>query len=58
MSPSKFKFSDDFLKLSEDEFKAVMKKRYGLKVKEINELYKQLHGFNIDDVPEVEDATE
>lgn len=56
MELGNFKFSNDFLKLSSDEFKAVMKKRYSLKVKDINELYKQLHGLNIGDVPEVEDV--
>ena len=54
MSIGSFKFSDDFLMMSADEFKAVMKKRYSLKVKDINDLYKQLHGYNIDISPEVE----
>lgn len=56
MSFGSFKFSSDFLQLSADEFKAVMKKRYSLKVKDINELYKQLHGYNIDISPEVEEG--
>ncbi len=54
MKASNFKFSSDFLKLSSDEFKAVMKNRYGLKVKDINELYKQLHGYDTEVSPEVE----
>lgn len=54
MEAAKYKFSSDFLKLSQDDFKAEMKKRYSLKIREINELYKQLHGFNIDISPEVE----
>lgn len=50
---------DDYLKMDWDTFKKTIQTKYpGTTVKIIREISKQLHGFNIDDVPEVEDATE
>jgi hypothetical protein len=43
-----FKFSSDIHQKSEDEFKAFMKVRYPqLRVKEIREIYKELHGYPV-----------
>lgn len=39
-----FEFSSDILKLSEGDFKALLKSRYGLRVKEIKEIYNAIHG--------------
>ena len=41
---SKYKFSSDFKKLSEEDFIKEMKSRFKTKVKDARELYKQLHG--------------
>lgn len=48
MAKREFKFSSDVLSLSAEDFKKVMQDRYKLPVKEINELYKQLHGHDTD----------
>lgn len=48
---------DDYLNMDKDTFKKTIQTKFpGTPVKVIRELSKQLHGFNNDDVPEVEDA--
>lgn len=47
-----FKLSPDFNEKSWGEFKALLRSRYGLKVKEVKALYNKLHGNDTTDTQE------
>ena len=52
---TKWVLGKDYLKMDFETFKKTLQSKFkGIKVKEINELYKKLHGYDIDVSPEVD----